>query len=437
VTGLPDAVVRGFVASYGKDPETVWSAPGRVNLIGEHTDYNAGLVLPFAIGQRTVVAAGRREDDIVAVTSTLYPGQVRLRLAEIAPGAVSGWSAYPFGVAWALNGPDGPGGGPGGGIELFIDSLVPAGGGLSSSAALEIAVACALNELWALSASRSQLVHASQRAENEVVGAPTGIMDQFASLLGEAGSAVFLDCRTEQTRIVPLRLRDAGLELVLIDTGERHAHSVGGYAARRASCERAARELGVASLRDIGVDDLGRIARVLDEETFRRARHVVTENDRVAATVRSLGEDDLAAVGRLLTASHQSMRDDFEISTPALDLAVDVALDAGALGARMTGGGFGGAAIVIIGHDGVAGLTRSAPEAFAAAGMAAPRVEVVRPSAGARREALPDRRGEGRADDVRAGEPLIPRWPGRTSAASVPRAGPPGSAAPRCAPGSR
>jgi galactokinase len=391
VTSLPDAAARGFADSYGKEPETVWSAPGRVNLIGEHTDYNQGLVLPFAIEQRTVVAAGRREDDIVAVTSTLYPGPVRARLAKIAPGAVSGWSAYPFGVAWALNGPDGPGGpgggGLGAGIELFIDSLVPAGGGLSSSAALEIAVACALNELWALSASRSQLVHASQRAENEVVGAPTGIMDQFASLLGEAGSAVFLDCRTEQTQIVPLRLHEAGLELVLIDTGERHAHSAGGYAARRASCERAARELGVTSLRDIGAGDLDRIARVLDEETFRRARHVVTENDRVAATVCALGGDDLAAVGRLLTASHRSMRDDFEISTPALDLAVDVALDAGALGARMTGGGFGGAAIVIIGRDGVAGLTGSALEAFGTAGMPAPQVKVVRPSVGARHEA--------------------------------------------------
>jgi galactokinase len=381
VTSLPDAAARGFADSYGKDPEAVWSAPGRVNLIGEHTDYNQGLVLPFAIERRTVVAAGRRQDDIVAVTSTLQAGQVRARLAEIAPGAVSGWSAYPLGVAWALNG------GLGGGVELFIDSLVPAGGGLSSSAALEIAVACALNELWALSASRSRLVHASQRAENEVVGAPTGIMDQFASLLGEAGSAVFLDCRTEQTRIVPLRLREAGLELVLVDTGERHAHAVGGYAARRASCERAARELGVTSLRDIGVDDLDRIARVLDEETFRRARHVVTENERVAATVRALEEDDLAAVGRLLTASHRSMRDDFEITTPALDLAVDVALGAGALGARMTGGGFGGAAIAIIGRDGTACLTRSAADAFKAAGTPAPRVEVIRPSPGARREA--------------------------------------------------
>jgi galactokinase len=383
VTSLSAAVAHDFAGGYGKDPETVWSAPGRVNLIGEHTDYNAGLVLPFAIEQRTMVAAGRREDDIVAVTSTLYPGQVRARLAEIAPGAVSGWAAYPFGVAWALNGP----GGLGGGVELFVDSLVPAGGGLSSSAALEIAVACALNELWSLSASRSQLVHAGQRAENEVVGAPTGIMDQFASLLGEDDSAVFLDCRTEEARIVPLRLREVGLELILIDTGERHAHAAGGYAARRASCERAARELGVPSLRDIGVDDLDRVARVLDEETFRRARHVVTENERVAATVRALGTGDLAAVGRLLTASHLSMRDDFEISTAALDLAVDVALDAGALGARMTGGGFGGAAIAVIGRDGVAGLTGSAPDAFQAAGLPAPRVEVVRPSAGARREA--------------------------------------------------
>jgi galactokinase len=380
--GLAGAAARGFAGSYGRDPGAVWSAPGRVNLIGEHTDYNAGLVLPFAIGQRTVVAAGRREDDVVAVTSTLYPGTVRARLAEIAPGAVSGWPAYPFGVAWALNGS----GGLGGGIDLFIDSRVSAGGGLSSSAALEIAVACALNELWGLAASQSELAHASQRAENEVVGAPTGIMDQFASLLGEADSAVFLDCRTEQTQIVPLPLREAGLDLVLIDTGERHAHAAGGYAARRASCERAARQLGVASLRDVGTGDLPRVARVLDEETFRRVRHVVTENGRVAATVDALRLGDLVTVGHLLTASHLSMRDDFEISTPALDFAVEVALDAGALGARMTGGGFGGAAIAVIGREGIPGLTDSALDAFSRAGLPVPQIEVVRPSPGARRE---------------------------------------------------
>jgi galactokinase len=388
--GMPGAVVRGFAASYGRDPEAVWSAPGRVNLIGEHTDYNAGLVLPFAIDRRTVAAAARRDDDVITVTSALYPGPVSARLAEIAPGAVSGWPAYPLGVAWALTRLGDTAGKPAGkpaGADLFIDSLVPAGGGLSSSAALETAVGCALNDLWGLAAGQSELAHASQRAENEVVGAPTGIMDQFASLLGEADSAVFLDCRTEQAQIVPLPLREAGLELVLIDTGERHAHAAGGYAARRASCERAARQLGVTSLRDVGTGDLHRVARALDEETFRRVRHVVTENGRVAAAVEALRRGDLVTVGHLLTASHLSMRDDFEISTPALDLAVDIALGDGALGARMTGGGFGGAVIAVIGRESIPGLTRSALDAFSRAGLPTPQVMIVRPSAGARREA--------------------------------------------------
>jgi galactokinase len=386
-----DTAAAGFAEAFGRAPGVVWSAPGRVNLIGEHTDYNEGLVLPFAIAQRTVVAAGRRDDGDIAVASTLYPGTVRVRLADVGPAAVSGWAAYPLGVAWALaqaaGGRPAPGGGRPAprGADLFIDSAVPAGAGLSSSAALEMAVACALNDLWDLAASGPALARAGRRAENEVVGAPTGIMDQYASLLGQADAAVFLDCRTEEAQIVPLRLRQAGLELVLIDTGERHSHAAGGYAARRASCEKAARQLGVPALRDIGADDLPRAARVLDPETFRRVRHVVTENDRVAAAVQALRRDDLATVGDLLTRSHHSMRDDFEISTPALDLAVDVALEAGALGARMTGGGFGGAVIALIGAGRAPGLTQAALEAFSAAGFGAPAIRTVTAGQGAHR----------------------------------------------------
>jgi galactokinase len=377
----------GFADCYGRLPGVVWSAPGRVNLIGEHTDYNAGLVLPFAIEQRTVVAAGLRDGDDIAVTSTLYGSPVRVRLADIAPGTVAGWAAYPLGVAWALSAlRDRPGGF--GGADLFIDSAVPAGAGLSSSAALEIAVGCALNDLWGLGASAAELAHAGQRAENQIAGAPTGIMDQYAALLGQPDAAVFLDCRSEHTRIVPLRLAQAGLCLVLIDTGGRHAHAAGGYAARRASCERAARALGVPALRDVGVDDLERAAAILDDETFRRVRHVVTENTRVEAAVRALAAGDIAAVGSLLTASHRSMREDFEISTPALDLAVDTALHVGALGARMTGGGFGGAAIALIDADRTARLTAAALDAFAKAGLPAPGVRTVTPSPGARREGL-------------------------------------------------
>jgi galactokinase len=231
-----------------------------------------------------------------------------------------------------------------------------------------------------------ELARVGQRAENEFVGAPTGIMDQYASLLGQPDAAVFLDCRSLETRIVPLRLAPAGLALVLADTGERHAHAGGGYAARRASCEKAARQLGVPALRDLGIADLPRIEDRLDPETFRRVRHVVTEDARVEATVAALEAGDMDAVGRYLTASHYSMRDDYEITTPALDLAVDVALSAGALGARMTGGGFGGSTITLIDADLVSGLTTALQDAFAGARFTAPRVSTVTPGPGAHRD---------------------------------------------------
>ncbi|MGH3244676.1 MAG: galactokinase [Trebonia sp.] len=372
----------GFARAYGRSPEVTWSAPGRANLIGEHTDYNEGFVLPFAISERTAVAAARRDDDTISVTSASYPGTVRMGLGQIAPGTVGGWAGYPLGVAWAIAQghrlPDLPG------ADLFIDSQVPAGGGLSSSAALEMAAAGALARLWGLSLSVAEFARAGQRAENEVVGAPTGIMDQYASLLGQPDAAVFLDCRTLAARTVPLRLGPAGLALVLADTGERHAHAAGGYAARRASCEKAASQLGVPALRDVETADLPRIEGELDDETFRRVRHVVTENARVKATVAALESGAMKTVGRHLTASHRSMRDDYEITTPALDLAVEAALSAGALGARMTGGGFGGSTITLIDAGRVPALAAAIGDAFAAARFARPRISVVTPGPGAR-----------------------------------------------------
>ena len=382
---LAVAVTQGFAETYGTGPALAWSAPGRVNLIGEHTDYNEGFVLPFAIGARTVVAAATRDDGVLAVASAQYPGEtVMIGLGDVAPGAVAGWAAYPLGVAWALARPDVPG------VSLYIDSRVPEGAGLSSSAALECAVGCALNDLWGTGASRADLARACQRAENEAVGAPTGIMDQFASLFGAEGGAVFLDCRAVTEEIVPLDLERAGLEILLADTGERHAHASGGYASRRASCERAARALGVRALRDVTLGDLDRAAAVLDDETFRRARHIVTENDRVLRTVAALRDGALdtgpAAVGALLTASHESMRDDFEITTQALDLAVAAASGAGAFGARMTGGGFGGSALVLVPAARVGAVGEAITAAFAQAGYAAPVLRTVTPAKGAFRE---------------------------------------------------
>ncbi|HEX6450100.1 MAG TPA: galactokinase [Trebonia sp.] len=390
---LTRAVTKGFADVYGTSPAGIWSAPGRVNLIGEHTDYNEGFVLPFALAERTAAAAARRDDDVLAIASVQYPGElVRVPLAETegedAPGTVEGWAAYVAGVAWALSRASRAG--ERSGVSLYIDSRVPAGSGLSSSAALECAVGCALNDLWRTGASRAELARACQRAENEAVGAPTGIMDQYASLFGEAGGAVFLDCRSITEEIVPLPLEQAGLAVLLADTGERHANATGGYASRRASCERAARALGVRALRDVSVSDLDKAASVLDDETFRRARHVVTEDERVLATVRALRAgalaDDPAAVGVLLTASHESMRDDFEITTPALDLAAATAVEAGAFGARMTGGGFGGAILALVPRSRTGAVGEAITQAFARAGYAAPALRTVTPSDGARRD---------------------------------------------------
>ncbi len=252
---LTDAAARGFTKTYASACTGIWSAPGRVNLIGEHTDYNEGFVLPFAIGPRTAVAAARRTDGLLALASAQFPSRVTaVPLADAGPGATAGWTAYPAGVAWALREahPHRAAAIIKAGVNLYLDSTVPAGSGLSSSAAMECAVALALNDLWELGMDRAELARACQRAENAVVGAPTGIMDQFASLFGEPGSAVFLDCRAIAGENVPLPLDAAGLTIVLADTREQHSHAAGGYADRRASCERAARILGVRALRDVG-----------------------------------------------------------------------------------------------------------------------------------------------------------------------------------------
>ena len=256
---------------------------------------------------------------------------------------------------------------------------------LSSSAAIECATAVALDEIWNLGFDKQVLVRVGQLAENEVVGAPTGILDQSASLLGQTDAAVFLDCRSFESEVIPLGFDAAGLELLVIDTKVSHAHATGGYADRRASCETGARLMGVSSLRDLTVGDLPRAATTLDDETYRRVRHILTENQRVLDTVRVLREDGPSAIGALLDASHASMRDDFEISVAELDLAVETARAAGALGARMTGGGFGGSAIALTPHALIPAVQQAVASAFEAAGFTAPDMFVVRAAAGAGR----------------------------------------------------
>ncbi|TDN91435.1 galactokinase [Microbacterium sp. BK668] len=389
----PEADARDLFARLtGAEPEGVWSSPGRANLIGEHTDYNDGFVLPFAIEHRTHAALGLRGDGRIRVASTFDDAVAEVALADLdrlfpdRRGDVPEWATYPLGVAWALLRTTGLAPAAVTGVDLAIASDVPVGAGLSSSAAIEGAVASALNETWDLGLDRVELAQAGRRAENEAVGAPTGIMDQMASMLGQPDAAIFLDCRTLDANVVDLGFARAGLELVVIDTRVKHSHATGGYGERRAACELGARTLGVPALRDLSLDDLPRAEQLLDETTFRRVRHVVTENQRVLDTVRTLREDGPRAIGELLVASHASMRDDFEISVPELDTAVEAALAAGAIGARMTGGGFGGAAIALVARADVARVTDAAAAAFQAAGFRTPHVFTVTPSAGARRD---------------------------------------------------
>jgi galactokinase len=376
----------------GREPDGVWSAPGRVNLIGEHTDYNDGFVLPFAIDRRTTAAVGTRTDGIVRVASALAPADavVEVPIADLAGPAgdvasrVPRWALYPLGVIWAF-GRDVAG--HAGGLDIAIDSDVPVGAGLSSSAAIECSIAGAVNDLWALGNDRVALARIGRLAENEFVGAPTGILDQSASLLARADAALFLDCRTVEAELVPLTLSADGLSVLVIDTRVSHAHDSGGYRERRMACERGAWLLGVPALRDLNVGDLEHASELLDDVTFRRVRHVVTENARVLDTVALLRSTGPGAIGPLLDASHASMRGDFEISTPELDTAVEAARAAGALGARMTGGGFGGAAIALIESMRLDGVEATVRQAFRWNAFAEPDFFVVRPSDGAGRDA--------------------------------------------------
>lgn len=374
-------VLRAFASAFGGTPDGVWQAPGRVNLIGEHTDYNEGFALPFAIDLAARVAVRVRPDRTVRLVSTHGSGVVELDLDALSRESATGWSVYPAGVVWALQGRgiDVPG------FDLALDSSVPAGSGLSSSHAIECAVATALTELTGAGLAAEDLVLLTQQAENGFVGAPTGILDQSASLRGAAGHAVFLDCRDQSIELIPFDAPAAGLTVLVIDTKVAHSHSDGGYASRRAACELGADVLGVEALRDVGTADLAEAQGLLDPVTFRRVRHIVTEDERVLKTVEVLRSAGPAAIGSLLDASHASMRDDFEISCPELDLAVETARTAGAVGARMTGGGFGGSAIALVPVDSAAAVGEAVMAAFSRAGYRAPDLFSVSPAEGARR----------------------------------------------------
>lgn len=371
-----------FTEAFGAEPDGVWMAPGRVNLIGEHTDYNEGFVLPFAIDKTARIAVRTRPDSVLRLLSTYGDqGMTTADTTALNKSTARGWTKYPLGVIWALQqrGITVPG------MDLLLDSDVPLGAGLSSSHAIECAVVSALNELTGAGLEAEEMVLATQQAENDFVGAPTGIMDQSASLRGAKDHAVFLDCRDQTVKLVPFEAHPAGLVMLVIDTKVSHSHADGGYASRRASCELGADVLGVKALRDVGVEELEEASGLLDEETFRRVRHVVTENDRVLQTVELLASEGPRAIGPLLDASHVSMRDDFEISCRELDLAVETSRSNGAIGARMTGGGFGGAAIALTPLEAEQQVRTAVVQAFADAGYTAPDIFTVTPAEGAMR----------------------------------------------------
>ena len=388
----PEEVVQGvragFAERYGHEPDGVWSAPGRVNLIGEHTDYNGGLCLPIALPHRTYAAASRRDDRLLRMASAQQDGVVEVALDDVSPEQPGGWGSYVAGVLWALReeGHDVPG------LDVFVDSTVPVGAGLSSSAALECSVGAAVSDLARLGLleddeSRARLAQVCIRAENEIAGAPTGGMDQSAALLSDEATALLLDCRSWQTEQVPFDLASAGYALLVTDTHAHHELVDGQYGSRRESCEEAAGILGVDLLREVPASELdAALEKLPTDELRRRVKHIVTEIDRVEQAVTALRDGDLEEVGRLFDASHVSMRDDYEISCEELDVATGTARQHGALGARMTGGGFGGSCIAIVRAESVDEVSRAIDAAFAEHGFTAPSSFPVTAAGSARRD---------------------------------------------------
>ena len=366
-----------FQEIFGTAPELISSAPGRVNLIGEHVDFLDGFVLPFAISDATTVAIARNSSNKVRCASIQKKGVVStINCADIAPKSGEAWTRYPIGVLWSL--------GIDTGIDILVDGQVPLGAGLSSSAALECAIATAINELFDLGLTLPELARAAQHAENIYVGMPCGIMDQSVSLMATQGNALLLDTRDLSIEQIPFNIAPLGLELLVIDTQVHHALVDGGYAERRASCEKAVADLGITSLRDISIADFVPRKSELDAKTYLRAFHGVTEMQRVLDAVALLKAGDFVGFGEIVTAAHISLRDNYTVSCPELNLAVDTALKFGALGSRMIGGGFGGSAIALIKAKDSELVKSETKSAFMAARFKSPRFFSALPSAGAR-----------------------------------------------------
>lgn len=383
-----EAAARGFSESFGYEPDGVFSAPGRVNIIGEHVDYQAGLCLPMAISHRCFVAAARTDSDTLRIRSAqvneVFEGTAR----GLTPGSANGWVAYVAGVMWALGSffkADAVRG-----MDIFVDGHVPLGAGLSSSASLECAAAEAIESLFSLGTSEHERIRASITAETEFAGAATGGLDQSASILCREGGALLLDCIDFSTELVPWDLAGQGLALLIIDTRASHSLVGGEYGERRAQAEEAARLLGVETLRHLPFDQADRVHDIDDPTVRARARHVVSEIERVrrfAALLESGSiRDNTLGLGLLMNASHDSLRDDFEVTVPELDVAVDAARAAGAHGARMTGGGFGGSAIALVEETDVEQVAQAVHDAFRSNSFTEPAFFIATPSAGAGRD---------------------------------------------------
>ena len=377
----PESVAAAFEAAYGFPPAGVWAAPGRVNLIGEHVDYNGGVMLPFAIDRDVRLAARLRDDGVFRAASAQQNGTVEVRLDDVGPRTVEGWLAYPAGVARLVRDLGGPNG-----ADIWVTGNIPGGAGLSSSAALECATAVAMVELGDVDVDPLALALLCQRAENVIVGVPCGMMDQTASMMSTDGHALLIEAEGPSVEQVPFDPAALGLTVTVIQTNAPHQLVDGQYAERRASCERAAAILGVHLLREVVGTPLAEIEAALgDPLLFKRTRHVVTEIERTLLAVDLLKAGDVLGIAPLITASHVSLRDDYEVSVPETDTAVDVALAAGALGARMIGGGFGGSVIAIVPVALVGAVDQAVHAAFAESGFRVPAVFDALPAPGARR----------------------------------------------------
>ena len=372
-----NSISSRFEKAFGHSPDICASAPGRVNLIGEHIDFSEGFVLPFAINDSTDVAIAKTNENVIKIASAQRNSEViSIAISKISPALKGDWERYVLGVLWSL--------GITSGLEIFIDGKVPVGAGLSSSAALEASIATALNSLFSLGHDLPTLARLCQKAENDYVGMPCGIMDQSVSLMAEKGSALLLDCRDLSTKNISFDVASHGLELLIIDTQVHHELVDGGYAERRASCDSVVAKLKIVSMRHLSMDQfLSRRSEITDTE-FIRAHHAVTEIKRVLDAVTALEKSDFVELGKLINASHVSLRDDYTVSCPELDCAVDASLAAGALGARMVGGGFGGSAIALIKAENVVSTKLAIEKAFEAKGYKAPRFFTSLPSQGAR-----------------------------------------------------